>query len=398
MNKLWQIKDQDSDDFIENFTIGDDFILDKQILPFDIIASKAHVSMLKKINILNEKEYTILQKGLDKILELFQVGKFHISRHDEDCHTAIENYLVKNYGQVGKKIHTGRSRNDQILTAIRLFLKQANQEIIKEILDNKKIFQKAAKKFKNLEMPGYTHMQRAMPTTVSVWLESFSDTINDIEPFFLNLKNIFDQSPLGSAAGFGINNFKNDREFSAKKMGFSKVQKNPIYCGFSRGFFELLLLQNCEYLTHIFSRFAVDLLLFSTKEFDFLKLPEIFTTGSSIMPQKRNPDVIEILIGKISVFGGKVMEIKNLISKLSTGYHREFQLIKKPLFQGIKEIKEILKMVKLLTQNLAFKKENLKKAMTDDLFLTEKIYQKVANGETFRDAYHAVKKEFFINQ
>ena len=381
--KLWQTGNLSRNDFVEQFTIGNDFIFDQRLLPFDIQASKAHSAMLFKIGILTKKENKDLQKNLNEILQLFKKEKFKIKPEDEDCHTAIENFLIKKCGIAGKKIHTGRSRNDQVLTALRLFLKSATIEVKKEIKKTITAIKKSATKFANLKMPGYTHYQRAMPTTANIWLSSFADATDDLLPFFKNLENLFDQSPLGSAAGFGIANFKNDRKFTAQKMNLKRVQENSIYCGFSRGWFEFLFLQNCHNLALIFSRFTSDLLLFSTFEFDFIKLPEIFTTGSSIMPQKRNPDSIEILAGKIATFSGKILTTQNLISKLTTGYHREFQLLKKPLFEGYDDIIAILKMIQMLVKNLEFKKENLQKAMKSDLFLTEKVYLRVVQGESF---------------
>ena len=391
--KLWQVGQIESNKLVENFLASDDTNIDQRLIPFDVEASKAHANMLQKISVLTKEENKELQKCLDEILVLYSQGKFTVKVEQEDCHTAIEEYLTAKCGESGKKIHTGRSRNDQVLVAMRLLMRQELETIKSKLDKNIDAFSVASKKFESQDMPGYTHYQKAMPTTVEVWLLSFRDALSDILPFLKALENLLDQNPLGSASGFGIRNFTLDREQTARELGFSRVQENPIYCGFSRGYFENIFLQTLSQIAIVLSRLASDLLLFSTSEFDFIKIPTVFTTGSSIMPQKRNPDTVEIMQGKLVSFLSKQDAIQNIIIKLSSGYHREFQLVKKPFFEGVEIIRDCLEISAMLISGIDYKSENLEEAMTKDLFVTEKVYDLVKKGLPFREAYRQIKKE-----
>jgi len=256
-NKIWQTANDKLHPLVESFTVGDDYLLDQQLLPYDIQASVAHAVMLYKINILNKEELVQAKEGLAEILKKWKKGNFAIKQEQEDGHTAIEQFLTKEYGEIGKKIHTGRSRNDQSLVMIRLFMK-----------DNLKQIEKLSKKFtaslkkkinetKNIPMPGYTHMQKAMPTTVAVWLDSYFSALNDFLILLMTVKKLIDQNPLGSAAGFGVPNIPIDRELTTKNLEFKKIQENPMYCGFSRGYFENIVLQALSNIMIIFSRTAL---------------------------------------------------------------------------------------------------------------------------------------------
>lgn len=391
--KIWQISSQKTDPLIEKFTVGDDHTLDQKLLPYDIKASLVHAEMLYRIKILNKVEFEKIKKGLKEILKKWEEGSFEIKLEQEDGHTAIEQFLSDNYGEVGKKIHTGRSRNDQSLVMIRLFMKEKLKKIETDLNLLIKTFNKKINKTKKIPMPGYTHMQRAMPTNVGVWLGSFLDGLKDFKKTLKATLDIIDQNPLGSASGFGINNFKNDREFTTKKLGFKKTQKNPMYCGLSRGYFENIVLQNLSQAMILSGRFANDLLLFTTSEFDFLFLPNSFTTGSSIMPQKRNYDLIEIMRGNVKVFLSYQGQIQNIISTLGSGYQRDLQLTKKPLIEGVELCEKTLKILNQIVNHLEFKEDKLKQAMLLDLYLTEEVYDLVNNGMSFRDAYVNVKKK-----
>ena len=239
--KLWN-KGTDIDKKIEKFTVGDDYILDMKLVKYDCTASIAHAKMLSKNGILNKIEYEKLKKGLNEIIMLNKKDKFVIKQSDEDCHTAIENFLTKKYGDVGKKIHTARSRNDQVLTAMRLYEKSELMEIEKLISFYEKALKKVINKYGKIQIPGYTHMQKAMPTTIAMWLGSFIDSNKDNLILLDNVKNLLDKSPLGSAAGFGVPVLKIDKKFTAKEMGFSSVQENPMHCQLSRGKYEAQIL------------------------------------------------------------------------------------------------------------------------------------------------------------
>lgn len=390
--KLWQTGDALNKE-IENFTVGNDYLLDTQLLPFDIQASKAHVKMLVSVGVLSQKEGDDLYKELDNILALVEKGKFEITREQEDGHTAIEQYLVEKLGDTGKKIHTGRSRNDQVLVMMRLFMKTKLPKIVDQYKRLESIFRHVAEKNKNQIFPGYTHAQKAMPTTIDTWLTSFADALQDNSESFHPLVKILDQSPLGSASGFGIRNFKNNRTLSSQEMGFAKVQENPIYCGLSRGYFEYQFLQTFSPSLLLLLRFVTDTLMFTMSEFQYCSLPNSITTGSSIMPQKRNYDVFEIARGKIKQYFSLETQIRDICTGLISGYHRDLQLTKKPFLEAVALLEEILSVLSLSLENMEFHKENIQKAITPDLLATEKVYERVSRGIPFRDAYNQVKKE-----
>ncbi|MFH0955969.1 MAG: argininosuccinate lyase [Candidatus Falkowbacteria bacterium] len=392
-NKLWQIKGP-LDSMVENFTVGDDYLLDQKLLPYDIEASLAHAKMLKKIGVLTKTELSKLERGLNEILGLWHKGKFLITQEQEDGHTAIEIYLTNKFGDVGKKIHTGRSRNDQSLTMMRLYMKNELADIEKLVDNLISALNKKSKQFKKIPMPGYTHTRKAMPTTVSAWLDSFAQALIDLKPFLVNLRILLDQSPLGSAAGFGISGLNLDKKFTAKLLKFKKIQANPLYCGLSRGFFEEIFLNAFSPVMILIGRLANDLILFTADEFDFFSLPDNMTTGSSIMPQKRNYDLLELTRAKINVFLSCQYQIDNIVKNLISGYHRDLQLTKKIFLDGADLIRSNLKIMQIVVQNLTVKEKNLRLAMTDDLYATEKIYKLVNKGMPFRQAYMKIKEKY----
>ena len=318
MKKIWDIKgakntNSKTNQVVENYTVGVDYLLDLELLPYDIQGTIAHAKMLHKIKILNPRELNVLLAGLNKILSLWKDGKFSIDKSQEDGHTAIEAYLTENYGDVGKKVHTGRSRNDQSLTMTRLFSKEKLLVIKKEIENIIKEFEIQIKESGKIKMPGYTHMQRAMPSSVGMWLASYSSSLEDDSILIDAVLEIIDQNPLGSAAGYGENILGLDRKFTTKELGFKRVQENPMYCAMSRGKFENMVLQTIGNVMFDLGKVANDLLLFTTKEFNFFTLPDSFKTGSSIMPQKKNYDVLELARGNIAIFNGYQKQIENVV-------------------------------------------------------------------------------------
>lgn len=393
MSKIWQTSGE-LDSLIEKFTVGDDYKFDQILLPYDIVGSLAHAKMLAKIWVLSEAELSEIQEWLSEIQELVKTGRFTIQQHDEDCHTAIESYLTEKYGEVWKKIHTGRSRDDQSLTMIRLYMKGIYEESIDKIECLIKTLKKRIWE-KDINMPGYTHAQKAMPTSKNTWLGSFHDALCEelimLRPFW----KILDQSPLWSAAWFGIRWFENDRKFSANEMRFSKVQENPMYCGISRGLFEYEFLSLIGNFLMILSRLNNDILLFTTSEFGFLSLPDNMTTGSSIMPQKRNYDVCELVRAKIAIFFGYSDQMRNLYTHLMSGYQRDLQMSKSILIDGYTLWKEIIEIYTLIIESIQFHEKNLQNSLTPDIFLTEKVYKLVKTGIPFREAYKQVKENYF---
>ena len=398
MKKLWDRKTgTKTNQTVENYTVGVDYLLDLELLPYDIKGTMAHAKMLHKIKILDKKELSILITGLNKILTLWKNGKFKIDKSQEDGHTAIEAYLTENYGEVGKKVHTGRSRNDQSLTMTRLFSKEKLGKIKKETENLAKSLEQQIKKQGKIKMPGYTHMQRAMPSSVGMWLGSYCDSLKDDLICLDAVMKIIDQNPLGSAAGYGENTLGFNRGFTAKELGFGKVQANPMYCAFSRGKFENLILQAVSNVMFDIGKMSSDLLLFTTKEFNFFTLPDSFKTGSSIMPQKKNYDVLELIRGNIAVFNGYQNQIENIVKNLPAGYNRDFQLTKEPYMKGIKLALDTLEVMILVIKNLETKKTNLENACSSELYATDEALKLVRTGKNFREAYQEVKEKFYQN-
>jgi len=390
--KLWQIGSGGLNPLVEKYTVGDDYVFDQKLLPYDIQASIAHAQMLKKIGVLSAPELRNLKKGLKEILALWKAGKFLILPEQEDGHTAIEQFLTEQYGEVGKKIHTGRSRNDQALVMLRLYMKEQLGKVrsLTSVLAN--VYKVRAKQL-DIPMPGYTHMQKAMPTKVATWLESYELAFKEIVPLLQSSMHLIDQNPLGSASGFGIRNLRVDRVYTTKKLEFKRVQKNPMHCGLSRGYFEFLAMQPMSNLMVLAAKFASDMMLFTTQEFAFFSLPHDFTTGSSIMPQKRNYDVFEVMRANSKVFSGFHDQIRDIAASLGSGYHRDYQVTKRSLILGVELCIATLEILNEIVTKLEVNKFNLEKAMTADLFVTEDVYALVDQGMNFRDAYLRVKKQ-----
>jgi len=391
--KLWQTT-YTLDTLIEDFTVGDDPIIDIEYIPYDITWTLAHAQMLTKIWIFSTDELILLEKWCSEILELTKSGKFVITKDQEDCHTAIESYLTEHYGEIWKKVHTGRSRNDQSLTMIRLYLRDSLQHAVDTLWGLQSVFAEKIKA-KPIVMPGYTHWQKAMPTDTSTWLQSFSEAINDQVWILEGCKKILDQSPLGSAAGFGISSFGNDRAYSAELMGFSRVQENPMYSWLSRGLFEHNILSWMGNILMILSRLNNDILLFTTNEFSFMKLSNNMTTGSSIMPQKRNYDVCELIRSQIALFFGYSDQMRNLYTHLMSWYQRDLQMTKSIYKNAYTTWERIIKIYTHIINELEFNEEILEASITPDLLLTDEVCKLVKTGVPFRDAYQRVKENFF---
>ncbi len=389
--KLWE-KGKKLNKQIEDFTVGEDYILDQRLVKYDCLASIVHVKMLGKIGILKGGETQKLIKELNNIIDLTNKGKFKILEEQEDCHTAIENYLTKNLGDLGKKIHTARSRNDQVLTAMRLYYKEELNNCKNLINELIKAITKFVKKYGKIKLPGYTHTRKAMPSSIAMWGDSFIDSMQD------NLKTIdftlqlIDQSPLGTGAGYGLP-IKIDREYAARLLGFKKLQKNPIYTQNSRGKFESAILHTLSQIMFDLNKIASDLIMFSMPEFGYFELPEEFCTGSSIMPQKRNPDVLELLRAKYHVVISYEFQVKNIIGNLLSGYNRDIQLTKEPTMKGLETTNESLSVTSLIFENLKVDKEKCNKALTEDIYKTENVYKLVKKGIPFREAYKIISKE-----
>ena len=390
--KLWQ-KKYDVNKEVEKFTVGNDFLLDLKLVCYDCAASIAHAKMLKKIGILNDNELKSMIEGLKEIIRLNKIGKFEIRQEDEDCHTAIENYLVKKCGEIGKKINTARSRNDQVLTALRLYEKDALKEMKVLLVEFCATCNQCIGFYGTIQMPGYTHMQKAMPMTVAMWLGSFVDSMKDAMKLIDAHMSLIDQSPLGSAAGFGVPIDVN-RKMTAEELHFSKVMENPLYCQLSRGKFEADIIHLVSQIMFDLNKLATDILLFSMKEFGYIELPAEICTGSSIMPQKKNPDVLLLVRAKYHVVAAEEFKVKNIMSNLMSGYNRDVQLTKEPLFNAIEITTQSLQVMMVVIAGMAINKQKCAAAMTPELFATEEAYKLVKNGLSFRDAYKEIGKRY----
>ncbi|MDP6339002.1 MAG: argininosuccinate lyase [Candidatus Marinimicrobia bacterium] len=388
MSKLWE-KGVSLDKAIESFTVGKDPELDLVLVPYDCKASKAHAKMLGLKGYLTGKEVDQLSSALDQIIQRYKEGDFSILVSQEDSQTAIEEYLVDTLGEVGKKIHMARSRNDQVLTALRLYYKDELSEIKSLATALTEGLDRFAEENKGVEFPGYTHMQKAMPSSIHMWACAYADSMKDDVKSLTMVLSLVDQSPLGSAAGYGVP-IDIDQQMTAEAMGFSKVQENPIYCQLSRGKFELALLQTLSQVLLTINRLASDLIQFSMAEFGYFSLPEEFYTGSSIMPQKKNPDVLELLRGSYHILLGYETQVKTLTSNLISGYNRDIQLSKEPVMRSINLAKDCLGISAAVISGLSINKDKCLAAMTSELYATEKAYEMVKGGIPFREAYRKV--------
>lgn len=392
MKKLWQKNNKKMDQSVEAFETKGDLVLDQKLLEFDIEGSVAHAKMLKKIGILSDKELLNLEKGLKEILELGKKGKFKLEFGDEDIHTKIENYLTEKYGDAGEKIHTGRSRNDQVLTAIRLYSKESLEKIEIGLVNLINSFEDFSKKYGGIKMPGFTHMQKAMPSSISIWSGSFIAALEDDLKVLKNAYAINNQSPLGSGAGYGVS-LKLDKKYTAELLGFESVQENPLYCQNSRGKIEGVILAALIQILMTINKFASDVLQFSTSEFNFLQVNDAVTSGSSIMPQKKNVDIAELLRSKVHIILGNYIQIISLSSNLISGYNRDIQDSKKPLIESLEITLESIIVCKILLESITPNTKILQSAMTEELYAVEKALELVKKGMPFRKAYKQIGLE-----
>ncbi len=386
MSKLWEKSATKIESRIEAFTVGKDFILDKALAKYDCLASIAHSAMLQKIGILTIEEFESLKRELIQIIILNDEGKFRISLSDEDCHTAIEGYLTEKLGNAGKKVHTGRSRNDQVLTALRLYEKDKLLELAELSLQTADKFTTFAKTYEFIPMPGYTHYRRAMLSSVGMLFSAYAESLLDDARLFMNVYDLINVSPLGSAAGYGVS-LPLDRDFSSELMGFESVQNNVIYAQNSRGKFDLSILHSISNLFLTLNKFCSDMILFSTSEFNFFSLPDSLTTGSSIMPQKKNPDVLELIRAKSNAVNGYYNEVAAIIKNLPSGYHRDYQIIKEPLMNAIQTAIDSLSITLFVSDKFIVNEKSCFEGISKEIFAADIANEMVLSGVPFRDAY-----------
>ena len=389
--KLWE-KGYELDEQIEKFTVGEDYVLDMEIIEYDLEASKAHVEMLQRVGLLSGEETKKLLEALDELKDLVEKGDFTIKPEDEDSHTAIEKFLVKKLGAIGEKIHTARSRNDQILVALRLYYREKLGKVEKEIERLQKAMKEFAENYGHIKFAGFTHTRKAMPTTFRMWTEAFIDALDDDLKLLKFVRNIVDQSPLGSGAGYGVP-LDIDREYTAQKLGFTRVQKNPIYVQNSRGKFEYMILHALSQVSYDLNRLASDIIFFSMPDLGYLNLPKELCTGSSMMPHKLNPDPLELVRAYHHKLVSNAFFLVSISSNLISGYHRDLQLTKAPIFESFKVTLEILSVMRHVFKKMTVNVEKAEASINDEVMATQAAYELVKKGVPFREAYRRIAED-----
>jgi argininosuccinate lyase len=387
--KIWNQSSKDNDSAIDYFLSSEDIVLDQELFLYDIQASIAHAHELQAVNILTKSETKKIIASLKKLAKLYQTKKFKLTSKYEDCHSAIEQYLTKELGSVGKKIHTGRSRNDQVMVAMRLYARAKLDNIQSINLKIAQSFLDKAEKHSSDPMPGYTHLQRAMPSSWGLWFGAFAESFLDNIDLLNNTQSWMNINPLGTAAGYGVN-LPIKRDISTKELSFKRKQLNSLYVQNSRGKFELELIGALKQPMLDVRKFSWDMSMFLTQEFNLLTIPSKYLTGSSIMPNKSNPDVIEIMRANYSVIAGHYSELENLIS-LPSGYHRDLQLTKRSLIHSFHCASKTLELVPNLIKSIRVDVKRSAEFIDQDMMMTDRAYDLVQSGMPFREAYINVK-------
>lgn len=389
--KLWD-KGYEPDKMIEEYTVGDDRELDMRLARYDVEGSLAHIAMLETIGLLTAEELEKLTAGLKEIAAEIEAGRFEIEPGTEDVHSQVELMLTRRLGDAGKKIHSGRSRNDQVLVDLKLFLRDELRQVadaVKRVFDR---LQEQSETYKEVLMPGYTHLQIAMPSSFGLWFGAYAETLADDMRLVAAAWHIANQNPLGSAAGYG-SSFPLDRTMTTRLMGFEELHYNVVAAQMSRGKSERAAAAAIAAVAATIGRLAMDVCLFMSQNFGFVSLPDELTTGSSIMPHKKNPDVFEIMRGKCNRLQGVPNEIALLVTNLPLGYHRDLQLLKDILFPATATLAECLAMCDFMLQHIRVRENILDDARYDYLFTVEDVNRLVLQGVPFREAYRRVGEQ-----
>ena len=386
--KLWD-KGFEPDTMIEEYTVGQDRELDLRLARYDVEGSLAHIAMLEKIGLLTADELRRLTDGLHEIAAEIEAGRFEIEPDTEDVHSEVELLLTRRLGDVGKKIHSGRSRNDQVLVDLKLFLRDELQGIARDVRTLFDRLQEQSERYREVLMPGYTHLQIAMPSSFGLWFGAYAETLVDDMRMLAAAWHIANQNPLGSAAGYG-SSFPLDRTMTTHLLGFETLHYNVVAAQMSRGKCERAAANAIAAVAATVGRMAMDLCLFMSQNFGFVSLPDELTTGSSIMPHKKNPDVFEIMRGRCNRLQALPNEIALLTTNLPVGYHRDLQLLKDILFPATAEIRRTLRMADFMLARLKVNDRILDERKYDYLFTVEDVNRLVLQGVPFREAYRRV--------
>ncbi len=392
MSRLWD-KGLPLDQRVLRYTAGEDHMLDARLVTYDVRASIAHAEMLLQQGLLKPTDCQAIVDGLNELLADFEADKWQIRLEDEDVHTALETHLTERIGEAGGRVHLGRSRNDQVLTALRLYLLDATEQVSKSVSILCRSLEVLSREQGTTALPGTTHMQHAMPSTVALWSDGYKEAFDDALEGLSAARRRLDKNPLGSAAGYGTPGLPIDRDATTIKLGFSETQIPVTAVQLSRGKGESGLLFELALLMQDLGRLASDLLLFYTQEFGYIELASEVTTGSSIMPQKRNPDVLELVRGASGTVQACLNECLLITAKLTSGFHRDLQRMKAPVFRAIDLTIESVEIMAFLISKIRFQPENIK--LGRDIYATEEAYELVtSDGVSFREAYRQVAKRF----
>lgn len=389
--KLWD-KGASTDKKVDIFTVGNDRELDLLLAKYDVLGSIAHANMLYKIKLLNEQEINDLNKELKEILKSIEKGEFIIEDSFEDVHSKVEFLLTEKLGVTGKKIHTARSRNDQVLVDVHLYLKDEIIEIKEQINSLFDLLIAKAEEHQNVLLPGYTHFQVAMPSSFGLWFSAYAESLIDDVHMLNAAYKIADQNPLGSAAGYG-SSFNIDREFTTELLGFETLKYNVVAAQMSRGKTEKAVASGISAVAGTLSKFAMDICLYMSQNFNFISFPDEFTTGSSIMPHKKNPDVFELIRGKCNALQALPYELTLITNNLPSGYHRDLQLLKEGLLPAIQTLKSCIEMITFSLENVKVNNTILDDKKYDYLFTVEEVNNLVQQGIAFRDAYRMIGEQ-----
>ncbi|MBY0244259.1 MAG: argininosuccinate lyase [Sphingobacteriaceae bacterium] len=389
--KIWQ-KNSTTNELVENFTVGKDRELDLELAKSDVLGSLAHVQMLQSINLLTEKELLEIQKGLKAIYQEIENNSFIIHKEVEDVHSQIEWLLTQRIGEAGKKIHSGRSRNDQVLVDLKLFFRDSIEEIVERtsVLFHQLI--SLSNQHKENLLPGYTHLQIAMPSSFGLWFGAYAESLVDDLELMLAAYKICNKNPLGSAAGYG-SSFPLNRTLTTELLGFENLNYNVVYAQMGRGKSERILAQAMSSVAATLAKMAMDVCLFINQNFAFISFPDELTTGSSIMPHKKNPDVFELIRSRCNKIQALPNEIAMMTTNLPSGYHRDLQLLKENLFPAITSLNECLEIVTMMLENIEIKNNILDDPKYAYLFSVDAVNELVLKGIPFREAYKMIGKE-----
>lgn len=390
MTRLWD-KGEPLDDRILRYTAGEDHVLDDRLVAYDVVATIAHARMLHERSYLSASDFDAVREGLEALAEEHARGDWRVSLEEEDCHTALERRLTERIGEAAGRVHLGRSRNDQVLAALRLFLRDAIESLACAADEVGTALDDLGRRHEGVDLPGYTHLQRAMPSSVEAWAGGFATEIRDDAAGLRTALRRVNKNPLGSAAGYGTRTLDLDRGRTRELLDFAEVQDPVTAVQLSRGKAEAGALFEATLLMQDLGRLASDLVLFASREFGLVTLPDAMTTGSSIMPQKRNPDVFELVRGRTATVTAALHEVLGVVTKLPSGYHRDLQLIKAPLFRGLDTTMETTTIVGHAVRGIAFRHTEL----TPELFAADEAYRLVCEeGIPFREAYRRIGKRF----